>query len=34
MKPARMKRRIRAKGKKTTNRWPKRGKPSRVANPR
>ncbi len=34
MKPAKMKRRHQAKGRKTTNRWLKRGKPSKAANPR
>jgi hypothetical protein len=34
MKPAKMKSRHRAKGIKKTNRWQKKGKPSKAANPR
>jgi hypothetical protein len=34
MKPAKIKRRHRANGTKKTNRWQKRGKPSKAANPR
>jgi hypothetical protein len=34
MKPAKIKTRNWIKGRKKTNKWRKRGKPSRVANPR
>ncbi len=34
MKPARIKSRNEAKGRKTTNRWRKKGKKSQAANPR